>query len=363
MTVLLGSDYSAWQAGLYAGSDAYVGMKASEGVGFQDPAFLRHMAAARARGAILGPYHFGRPDLGNSPEAEADWFARVVEAAGGPAGMWPSLDLEVSGGPLAGWRDRFCDRLEARWAYTPWWYDYWNHIYTHALNTATPYKLWLAWPDANGAFPSGLNCGPVRMQQYGLKSVPGIVGQVDANRFFGDLAQLKALTVGGPAAASPAGGSPMAVGQCLYLNGINHLFLLGGDGVVRWSSTAGGAGGFDNPQQSYVAIPCFSTDIRDIWVSQDHGPARPDGSGDAIDRILLFAAFGDGSLSFCVLNPTDVSTKVQDWQEPLPSQHLRARVPLYQGQAIASGPIDEGAVVREAVNATIDEAIRRLEKK
>ena len=143
----------------------------------------------------------------------------------------------------------------------------------------------------------------------------------------------------------------MAVGQCLFLNGVNHVFLLGADGVVKWSAVFGGAGGIQNPATSYVNVPCFSTDIRDIWVSQDRGPAHPDGSGDTIDRILLFAAFGDSYWAFCVLNPSDSSVKIADWSEPLPGMHLRARVPMYQGQTLPAGPSpddDDSAFVTHA---------------
>lgn len=195
MADLAGFDVSQWQAGAYAGGGGFSfgWAKASEGVGYADPSYQRHISAIRAHGLVPGAYHFARPDLGNSPENEADWFLRVV---GDPAGMLLALDLEVGSGDLLGWRDRFCGHLEAlTGGYACGWYTYWSFALSHSLNAPTPYWGWLAWPDANGPMP-GAHFS-VSMQQWGLTSVPGIAGQVDANRFPGSLDELRALTVGG----------------------------------------------------------------------------------------------------------------------------------------------------------------------
>jgi GH25 family lysozyme M1 (1,4-beta-N-acetylmuramidase) len=192
----LGYDLSKWQAGAYSGGGGFTfGLaKASEGNGYADPTYGRHLTAIKAHGLVPGAYHFARPDLGNSPEAEADWFLRVV---GDPRGLLLALDLEVGSGSLGGWRDRFCDRVQGRVGRPCWWYSYSNFVNTRGLNTAgADYPFWLAWPDANGALPR-FSFGGVSMQQYGLTGVPGISGDVDANRFFGSLDQLRRLTVGG----------------------------------------------------------------------------------------------------------------------------------------------------------------------
>jgi GH25 family lysozyme M1 (1,4-beta-N-acetylmuramidase) len=340
-----GFDTSGWQEGVWDGTGRYrfALTKFSEGVGFKDSAADRHFASFARPGFIRGGYHFARADLNPGTAgayAEADWFWRVATSMGDVRAMLLANDMETaagSGGPLGQWRDDFNGRLEWRLGGgATGWYSYWHFITSHGLNYPCPYWLWLAWPSQNGPLPASND--PIEIVQDGLTTVSGIAGGVDYNRYPGTLDQLARLTVGGAPTTSPTGEPAMAVGQCLYLNGVNHVFLLGADGVVKWSAVSGGAGGLQNPATSYVNVPCFSTDIRDIWVSQDRGPARPDGSGDVIDRILLFAAFGDSTWSFCVLNPSDSSYKAAEWSEPLPGMHLRARVPMYQGQALPAGP-------------------------
>lgn len=195
-SVISGFDVSKWQPSVYAGGGGFAfGLaKATEGNGYADIMYTPHLAAIRAHGLIAGAYHFARPDLGNSPEAEADWFLAVV---GDPTGLLLALDLEAGGGNLQSWRDRFCDRVEQRAGKPCWWYSYDHFVRLHSLNTAgTPYPYWAAWPDSNGQLPT-YNFGPPVMQQWGLTGVPGIGGQIDANRFFGSVADLGALTIGG----------------------------------------------------------------------------------------------------------------------------------------------------------------------
>lgn len=326
--------------------------KATEGVGFIDPTFTRNWSEMLRVGlSVPGAYHFARPDLGNSPQAEADFFLSVVlPVTGSVAGTLLALDLEVEGPQVtAQWAVAFEQRLRERVSgYDAGFYSFFSWLGEHGVSGVHQLAadwLWLAWPDVNGPLPQPAPWPTVSIQQYGITTVPGIGGNVDVNRFFGDLPALRKLAVELPTATS-GGTTAMAAGQCLYLNGVNHLFLLGSDGVVKWASTPGGAGGFINRQTTYVNVPSFTTDIRDIWVSQDRGPARPDGTGDVIDRILLFAAFGDTTWAFCVLNPTDASYKILDWSEPLPNMGLRARVPMYQGQ-VAAGTVDTSAFARQ----------------
>jgi len=198
-----GFDVSQYQSGVYSGGGGFLfGLaKLTEGVGYKDPSADRHMAALLAQPIVPGGYHFARPDLNpgqSGAYAEADWFWRVAISYGGARGMLLADDQEVGIGPMGVWRDDFCGRLAWRLnGYAAGWYSYWSFIGTRALNYGAPYWAWLAWPDANGALPSPNFA--ISMQQYGLTTVPGIAGQVDANRFFGSVAQLRALTVGAPA--------------------------------------------------------------------------------------------------------------------------------------------------------------------
>ncbi len=59
-----------------------VSMKSSEGIGFTDPRFVANRTGALSAGvdAIIY-YHYGRPDLGNAPNLEADWHGRQPTTA------------------------------------------------------------------------------------------------------------------------------------------------------------------------------------------------------------------------------------------------------------------------------------------
>ena len=72
-------------------------------VGFEDPQWPRNGTALVAPGPLVGGgYHFARPDLGNQPEAEAEWFwNRVIARCGTAKGLLLALDLEAGcGRPL-----------------------------------------------------------------------------------------------------------------------------------------------------------------------------------------------------------------------------------------------------------------------
>lgn len=75
--MLQGIDLSNYQALTPEGLDFYI-IKASEGNGYQDARLNQHYNAVKAMGKKYGFYHYARPDLGNSPQAEAEWFLSLV---------------------------------------------------------------------------------------------------------------------------------------------------------------------------------------------------------------------------------------------------------------------------------------------
>lgn len=93
--MLNGVDISNYQAQTPAGQAFYI-MKASEGIGWVDNRLNQHTLNAESAGALLGFYHFARPDLGNSGAAEADFFLSVIRPYIGK-GM---LCLDVEGSAL-----------------------------------------------------------------------------------------------------------------------------------------------------------------------------------------------------------------------------------------------------------------------
>ena len=76
--MLTGLDISKWQGADFnvdAAAD-FVICKATEGTGYVDPLCDKFYQQAKAKGKLLGVYHFARPDLGTTGEAEADFFVK-----------------------------------------------------------------------------------------------------------------------------------------------------------------------------------------------------------------------------------------------------------------------------------------------
>lgn len=170
---------------------ARIAMKATEGVGYTNPVFVtgRPNALGAGIGSILY-YHFARPDLHNTPEAEANYLYSVVGAIRDTDTI--VLDYEVDS-PLA----------TAEWAYR--WLAAQEKNYKGKLpaiyassayiqqrlqdNRLAKYPLWLAnWqfnPDARPPCP--LPWQRYTWLQFTDKAggIPGIGGAVDCNIFLG----------------------------------------------------------------------------------------------------------------------------------------------------------------------------------
>ena len=198
--MIIGNDVSKYQGiidwDVYKDNTNFVILKASEGNGFTDTAFLLYQAGARKVGLPLGFYHFARPDLNNSPEVEAEWFLKVC---GQPReGEFLCLDYEVSwGGNVVGWCKGFLDKI-AQLTGGVKCFVYLNqalikqHDWSPVVNAG--YALWVAaytGSPTNNEFVTG-NWPSAAMQQWtSTQTVPGIPARVDGNVFFGTVEQLK----------------------------------------------------------------------------------------------------------------------------------------------------------------------------
>ena len=99
-----GTDISKWQGCVGSGQAAtakasgvnFGFVKVTEGNGYTDSVADCTMQSLKANGIRRGVYHFARPDLGNSPEAEADWFVSQTRGYMHD-GVIPVLDWEPSG--------------------------------------------------------------------------------------------------------------------------------------------------------------------------------------------------------------------------------------------------------------------------
>ena len=85
--MLTGIDISKWQGADFnvdAAAD-FVICKATEGTGYVDPLCDKLYQQAKAKGKLLGVYHFARPDLGTTGEAEAEYFVKNIKGYIGEA--------------------------------------------------------------------------------------------------------------------------------------------------------------------------------------------------------------------------------------------------------------------------------------
>jgi GH25 family lysozyme M1 (1,4-beta-N-acetylmuramidase) len=217
MSTLSAIDVSMYQEAIDWGAVAASGIalaiaKATEGNGYTDPWWAVNQSALLAPGPLVGgSYHFARPDLGNAPQAEADWYlGRHDPRVFDPEVPWVfALDFEVAGGNDA-WVRGFLDYLRGHIGYECWFYSSPSKITERGI-TPNSSPLWIAYyvPDPNQATPPSMGWPAVTMWQWGGTPVPGIAGSVDANIFYGDRQTL--LTLAGKVGTPIPPVSPDAV--------------------------------------------------------------------------------------------------------------------------------------------------------
>ena len=142
--MLRGIDISMWQP-VGTGDQAadFVIVKATEGNGYTDPSCDAHYQRAKGQGKLLGVYHFARPDLGNTPEAEADWFVSQVQGYIGEAIL--VLDWEVQQW-RTDWAKAWLDRVYAKTGVRPLIYMSASpcNSYDWSAVASADYGLWIA---------------------------------------------------------------------------------------------------------------------------------------------------------------------------------------------------------------------------
>ena len=234
--ILRGIDVASWQGtpdwrAVAASGISFAITKATEGVGYLNPTFARNWLEIRAAGIVRGAYHFA--ELGtNTPEAEADYFLANVRRVGGLAeGDLLALDLEDKDGSLkrandvGGWALSWLRYVERQTGVAPLLYTAPSVITEHSLVSypaLAGYPLWLA-SYRDGVPPVPAPWTEIAIWQHSDKgSVPGIVGNVDLNRFMGTADELAAL--GKPAAETVA--SWVRPGDV-------------GDGLLAWAAELG----------------------------------------------------------------------------------------------------------------------------
>ena len=207
--MLKGIDISHWQKGIDLGAiDVdFVIIKATEGNGYTDVMCDTFYQKAKSLGKKLGVYHFARPDLGNTAEAEADWF--IKETLGYHKEAMLVLDWESGDLTNVAWAKAWLDRVYSKTGVKP--VIYMSASVMHGADWSSvvnaDYGLWVANYGTNDgtAQESVFNRYPLKywsfyaLWQYTSKGrLNGYNGNLDLNYFSGD----------GTAWDKYAGGSP-----------------------------------------------------------------------------------------------------------------------------------------------------------
>jgi lysozyme len=142
-----GQDVSGYESDYdWSVSPAKFGIvKATEGLTFRDPSFVRHWQELAKKGIVRGAYHYGHP--GNDPIAEADYFLSVVNEQPAKRGDLLVLDLETADGEsiahVNAWAKTWLAHVKAKTGVTPMFYSDWDFANTYGYGLAD-YPLWVA---------------------------------------------------------------------------------------------------------------------------------------------------------------------------------------------------------------------------
>lgn len=211
--MLKGIDISHHQKGIDLGAidTDFVICKATEGNGYTDEMCDTFYQKAKSLGKKLGVYHFARPDLGNTAEAEADWF--VKETLGYHKEAILVLDWESGDLTNVSWAKAWLDRVYEKTGVKPVIYMSASVMSSTDWSSVVnaDYGLWVANYGKNDgtAQESVFDRYPLKywsfyaLWQYtSTGKLNGYSGNLDLNYFSGD----------GTAWDKYAGGSPSSSG-------------------------------------------------------------------------------------------------------------------------------------------------------
>ena len=201
--MIVGNDVASYQGDInydvYKNNTNFVIMKSTEGNGFVDPKFKRNQSESRRVNLPLGYYHFARPDLGNTPEAEANFFLQTLGEL--KPGEVLCLDYEppVQTQADVDWCKKWLDFVQAKTKVKSFVYLNQSQVKKFDWKKVIDggYALWIAaytGSPTNNNFVTGQWPTAAMQQWTSSQKVPGILngtGNVDGNAFFGDANQFK----------------------------------------------------------------------------------------------------------------------------------------------------------------------------
>ena len=213
--MLKGIDISHHQKGIDLGAidTDFVICKATEGNGYTDEMCDTFYQKAKSLGKKLGVYHFARPDLGNSAEAEADWF--VKETLGYHKEAILVLDWESGDLTNVSWAKAWLDRVYEKTGVKPIIYMSASVMSSADWSSVVDadYGIWVANYGKNDgtAQESVFDRYPLKywsfyaLWQYTSKGrLNGYNGNLDLNYFSGDSSAWDKYAGGSPSSSKPS---------------------------------------------------------------------------------------------------------------------------------------------------------------
>ncbi len=199
MQFIVGNDISQAQGNIdwpvYKDNANFVVIKASEGVHYIDSWFGNNRAQARAYNLPRVFYHVIRPDLGNTPEDEAQWLLDLLNGDPLKAGECIALDMESPFVGAVEWTRAWLDYIYQKTGIKSFIYLNQSLVkqydWSPVINAG--YPLWLASYQADGIGEKGLWEKMSMQQTTSSQTVPGINTDVDRDIFFGTAEELLAL--------------------------------------------------------------------------------------------------------------------------------------------------------------------------
>lgn len=213
--MLKGIDISHHQKGIDLGAidTDFVICKATEGNGYTDEMCDTFYQKAKSLGKKLGVYHFARPDLGNSAEAEADWF--VKETLGYHKEAILVLDWESGDLTNVSWAKAWLDRVYEKTGVKPIIYMSASVMSSADWSSVVDadYGIWVANYGKNDgtAQESVFDRYPLKywsfyaLWQYtSVGRLNGYNGNLDLNYFSGDSSAWDKYAGGSPSSSKPS---------------------------------------------------------------------------------------------------------------------------------------------------------------
>src|SRR6476660_239633 len=185
------------------GGNMFAIAKATEGVTYTDPGFSANYGGAGSAGMIRGAYHFARPDTSSGDAVnEANHFLAVAGSFNTAGKLPPVLDLETSGGlgvsALVSWTKTWLTTVQNATGRVPIIYtgpSFWQTSMGNSTAFAS-YPLWIAhYTTASSPTIPGGWSNYTFWQYTSSASVPGVIGNVDRNKYRGSSAALNKLAL------------------------------------------------------------------------------------------------------------------------------------------------------------------------